>query len=325
MLVTPCLQVRSKTAVCYNKFERSGIRSLKQLHSDKQLKKRATYTGVLCPGAKKRLTTAIELIVQAATKDKPFQFISKKTGKAVQATFKLNFITLTIHSPGKMIRGKEGHSLCLEPLLLYLRRYYGLNLYVWKAELQKRGQLHYHITSDCYVPWDALRNKWNQLQVSAGYLDQYKVDTGHYDANSTDVHSVYKVKDMAKYLKKSIIRTYKKADGGLISEFQKDVQNTACIGGKVWDCSLNLKGPGFYTIDCGGSIYNEVMKPIILEAKKTGSIVYTDKCTIYGFTRPVSFLLNDFFREDYEDYLQKIVNYKRGIDFKPDITVFSSS
>jgi hypothetical protein len=328
MVVTPCLQVRSKSIIVYNLFERKAYRSISQLTSDKKLKERETYTGRLCPGAKKRLTKAVELITQAAIKDKNFTFTHAKTLKQVRAKFRLNFITLTIHSPARMIEGKEGHSKCLEPLLKWLRDHYDLTMYVWKAELQQRGQLHYHITSNCFVPWQELRDKWNDLQVNAGYLSQYQIDKGHKNANSTDVHSVYKIKDMAKYLQKCICKNVRKKDGSIVSEFNKDMQNAQTIGGKVWDCSLNLKTFGHYTIDCGGQLADQEIKNIELAAKKEKgcSIHYTDNCTIYGFEKPAWHYINEFFQQDYKEYLETISNYERKkVKFEPDITVFSTS
>lgn len=336
------LQFRSKSVVRYKQFERSSIRSLAQQHAAEKFKKEDTYTGILCQGAKKRLTKAIELIVQAATKEKTFDFVSKKTAQPIKGRFKLNFITLTIHSPKKMIQGKDGHKKCLEPLLLWLRRYYGLNMYVWKAELQKRGQLHYHITSDCFVPWKELRDKWNQLQANAGYLDDFYAKKGHYDANSTDVHSVYKVKDMAKYLKKSIFKTYKDIDDNIISEFRKTIQNTVSISGKVWDCSLNLKSAKYY--ECAEDECHEIFEQIDNECRVSGdNVFFTDTCTIYTFKTSPAMLLNERMQADYLEAMQNILRFERKpikttkkiplsadipiskVNFIPQLNLFSSS
>lgn len=309
MLFQEVLQFRSKSVVRYKQFERQLFRTDAQKNAADVFKEQETYTGILCPGAKKRLTKAIELLVQAATKEKTFEFEHKKTKNVVSARFKLNFITLTIHSPKKMIDGKDGHKKCLEPLLLWLRRNYGMNLYVWKAELQERGQLHYHMTSNCFVPWKELRNKWNELQANAGYLNEYYEQNGHYDANSTDVHSVYKVKDMAKYLKKSIFKSYKQKSGNIISEFKKSVQNTTSIGGKVWDCSLNLKSMRYF--ECAEDECSEIFTQIDTEARKNGDVVFTDNCTIYTFKTNPKYLLNDRLQAEYLETMEKILSFER--------------
>lgn len=343
---TSCIQLRSKSIIVYNKFDRrNSFRTGNQLLSDQLLKQRAdkngeeykTYSGKLCPGAKKRLTKAVEIITQAAFKDKQFIYTPKGALKAVEAKFKLNFITLTIHSPEKMIEGKEGHKLCLEPLLKWLRDNYDLTMYVWKAELQERGQLHYHLTTNCYIPWHDLWQKWGELNERAGYLNdwfseqpRYKVnDKGELETNypvaGTDIHSVYKVQDMAKYLQKCICKTTKRKDGSIISEFKKEVQNAATIGGKVWDCSINLKSAKHYTIDCGGSIAQSLLTDIQLEGKKRGnSMFYSHNCTIYKLDKPAYQVLDKFWQDDYFDSLNKMINYERTGKIA-DPTVFSSS
>jgi hypothetical protein len=352
MTVTPIIQLRSKSVIIYNKFDNGGVRSLKQVHAAKQLKERETYTGQLCPGAKKRLIKAIELLTQAAFKYKEFTFTHKKTKKECKAKFKLNFITLTIHNPAKMIAGKEGHKLCLEPLLKWLRDHYGLNVYVWKAELQQRGQLHYHITSDCFIPWFELWKKWGELNERAGYLDQwfneqpgYKVDERgmllrNYPVAGTDVHSVYTVKDMARYLQKCVCKTVKRKDGSVINEFKKEMQNVESIGGKVWDCSLNLKREKYFTIDFNGgrSVESYVLEDelsyqgylrVINAAKKAaeakGGAFYSENCIVYSLPRNAIDYFDCFIRADYYQAMNNILNYKRCGKIELDIGVFSTS
>ena len=352
MNITPCIQVRSTSIVVYNKYERSfRLRTDAQLKADENLTEQETYTGRLCPGAKKRLIKAIELITQAAFKTKEFLYTSKKTLKEVRGTFKLNFITLTIHNPGKMIEGQEGHALCLEPLLKWLRDHYGLKMYIWKAELQSNRedvkQLHYHITSDCFVPWYDLWLKWGQLNEAAGYLNDWfsrqprvKIDQNgneviNYPVAGTDVHSVYKIRDMAKYMRKCVCKNVRRKDGSIISEFKKEIQNAASVGGKVWDCSLNLKREKYFTIECK-DLYNNsfgrnerymwIMNTIDTEAKNEGNKkVVTDNCTIYEFQKPAINVIPDFFVDEYLRAMERILNYKRVVNFEPDPDYFSSS
>ncbi len=334
-----CIQIRSRSFVVYNKFERSfSLRTENQLSSDQKLKERVTaegetyktYSGMLCPGAKKRITKSIEHITEAAFDQKSYQYTPKGTKKSVTAKFKLNFITLTIHSPQKMIDGKEGHKLCLEPMLKWLRDHYGLTMYVWKAELQERGQLHYHLTTNCFVHWRELWLKWGELNEKAGYLHEwfmqqpgYKVDdrgmlVRNYPVAGTDVHSCYKVSDMARYLQKCICKTTKRKDGSIISEFAKGMQNAASIGGKVWDCSRNLKSAKYYTIDCGGAVAEDLLQTIDLQAKKEAkSVFFSDHCSVYTFSRPAHQLIGKFWQDDYFESLRRMIRYQRDTEKEP--------
>jgi hypothetical protein len=341
MLFTPVIQVRSRSIVAYNQFYPSG-RSILQQASAEKLQKEDTYTGRLCPGAKKRLTKAIELIVQACTEVKSFHFTHPDDGKSVKGKYTLTFVTFTIHNPYKRVIGRDAHKQCLEPMLLWMRRKYGMCTYLWKAELQSNRkdvqQLHYHLTSDVAIPHWELRDKWNELQMKAGYLDDYYKQKGHYNANSTDVHSVYKVADMGGYLKKSIIK-----------EFSKGIQNQDTIGGKVWDCSLNLKAEKYFNLidaDVDTSKYRHsdpAFNNLMAHVEANCSDIYlTDNCTVYTFSQPTWRLLEGQVKQDYLDHMKRVLAYERvtvkkqemdvlpeklrpKINIKPKLSLFSTS
>jgi hypothetical protein len=72
----------------------------------------------------------------------------------------------------------------------------GLTNYVWRAEVQKRGDLHFHIISDCYIHYTTVKHSWNRLLRRHGLLN------GHEEPNSTDIHAVLdsKVKNLSAYV-----------------------------------------------------------------------------------------------------------------------------
>ena len=324
--VTNYFQFRSKSIVQYLHFERSEnySRSFRQVESANNLKtfvdgtneeQKKTYSGELCPGAKKRLTKAIENIVMLA-QPKEHNFISKRSGQERTIKFDLNFITLTVHSPDRMIKGKEGHNVLLEPFLLWMKRHHNLNLYVWKAELQKRGQLHYHITSDTFIDRHELWLKWGELNDKAGYLtewwkkhkrtkiNQYGEILPNYPVAGTDVHSVYKIRNTAQYLKKCIFKEY-----DIRGEMAKDNPDKISIEGKVWDCSLTLKAATYYKTDGGTGTENYIKQA---EARGEARKSYADEhCTIYEFLRPAKLVMSQYDRLLYNEHITRIKNYVR--------------
>lgn len=224
----PVLQVRSKIIVQYYQYQQlGGYNSRLKIFQQQNMKEQRTqaYSGKLTQGAAKRLRKAIELLCMSI---KPITILNPVTKRYHK--HRLSFITLTI-SQHKNITAQEAYSKCLAPLLRYLREKHKMNTYVWKAEVQKRGQIHYHITTPTFLHWQQLRDTWNNLQRKAGYLNDYHSKKGHYNANSTDIHEVRHVTDLASYLMK---------------EFAKSIQNPN-TDGKVWDCSLNLKKHKYYT------------------------------------------------------------------------------
>lgn len=218
----PVMQFRGKKVLVYYETQYTCSKSLQIFRSENmKLQQQAAYSGKLTAGAKKRLTKAISLLVQGTRKRWILNPVNHR-----QQLHQLTFVTLTISDPTINITGKDAHKKLLSPFLDWMRKTKKVNTYVWKAELQKNGQLHYHITTPDFIHWRELRDKWNELQKRHGFLDAYFKKQGHYDANSTDVHKVYKIKDVEAYL---------------IKEIAKGIQNAQGIGGKVWDCSENLK------------------------------------------------------------------------------------
>lgn len=342
-MVIPYLQFRSKSIVQYNLQDRSHqsassiFRTEAQKQAAEKLKEVKTYSGMVSTCSRKRLTKAIEFLLTAA----PEKRILMDNGEYLK--FRINFITLTISSTSKMIKGKEAHKLLLEPFLLWLKRKHGLKMYLWKAELQERGQLHYHLITDCYVPWRWLRDKWNALQKENGYLEDYyhgyDGESGQmrysYDANSTDVHSIYKEKDLVGYVKKEIFKYIKRIG----SELGKEDQNKETIGGKVWDCSLNIKQARYYATEVDSIVDYRLNQAIV---KRAINVIKTDNCYIYEFDRnPAYFVLGKSGLREYSELLDNVRNYERKrpekrikqeliinksiINFKPQLTLFSLS
>jgi len=87
--------------------------------------------------------------------------------------FRANFITLTL--PSKQLHSdKEIKEKCLNQFLVELRKNYGLNNYLWKAELQGNANVHFHLITDKYMDFQALRRRWNRCINKLGYVDQYR-------------------------------------------------------------------------------------------------------------------------------------------------------
>jgi hypothetical protein len=226
----PVMQLRGKSVVTYVRAESDGRKGLQIFRSiNMQAQQKRAYSGRLTPGAKKRLTKAINLMVQGTR----LRWISNPVNQRSQL-HRLSFITLTVNNHGALLDGKTAYKLLLAGFLSWLRKTKGVTTYIWKAEIQKNGQIHYHITLPDFLHYKEIRDKWNDLQRKAGLLEQYHADHGHYNPNSTDIHSVRKMQDIASYL---------------VKEIAKSCQNETSIGGKVWDCSANLSAAKYFSVE----------------------------------------------------------------------------
>ena len=225
----PIVQLRHKSALIYYQYQtfkapdKNGLRMLNM-----QIQRQKQYNGTMSQGAKKRLTKAITLLCQTAKKRWIYNEVSKR-----MVYHQLSFITLTVSDPEQKLSGKDAYKKLLSHFIAWLRRTKKVNTYIWKAELQKNGQIHYHITTPAFIPYHEIRDKWNNLQKKAGLLDKYHEDKGHYNANSTDIHSVKNINDLSGYLIKYIA---------------KQTQNEQALGGKVWDCSDNLSKAKYHSL-----------------------------------------------------------------------------
>lgn len=178
--------------------------------------------------ARKRLAKCLSLMCQAAK----WQTVWNPVTNA-PFNFKFSFCTLTIPQTEK-VEAKWAYKYLLKPFLQKMKRQHGLKTYVWKAELQERGQLHYHITSTCFIPYYHIQDAWNELMGKHGLLDEFRSKFNHTQPHSTEIKSVRHIKNFEAYMLKYMC---------------KDVGNEDCVHGKVWGASDNLRLGKYFVRD----------------------------------------------------------------------------
>jgi len=177
-----------------------------------------SHNGIISYKANKRIKLAIQWLLCITDKK---AFIRPRNGKLYK--FKVNFITLTLS-------GEQRHSdqviksQLLNHFLQVAKYKWGVKNYVWRAETQQRGAIHFHILTDKYIAWSDLRTTWNRIQGKLGYVQQYFEKFGKSNPNSTDIHSIRKVKNLAAY----------------ISKYCTKASQYRSIDGKQWGLSLGL-------------------------------------------------------------------------------------
>jgi hypothetical protein len=121
----------------------------------------------------------------------------------------------------------------LNHFLTVLRRKYNVHAYVWRAETQENGNIHFHITLNKFIFLVELRELWNSILAKTDMISIYQkkfsdmslekylqyraprnhkakqkaIAAWHYgnssswlQPNTTDVHAVWRIKNMAAYL-----------------------------------------------------------------------------------------------------------------------------
>lgn len=98
-------------------------------------------------------------------------------------------ITLTL--PVQQVHSdREIYRECLMPWIQMMRRDYAIEQYVWRAEAQENGNLHYHVIVDRYIPKRAITLSWNQMIDNLDYRSRYFAETGSIEPPSTEVHAL---------------------------------------------------------------------------------------------------------------------------------------
>jgi hypothetical protein len=119
--------------------------------------------------------------------------------------FKINMITLTL--PSHQIHSDSLiKSTCLASFLDTLIKVKGLSNYLWRAEAQVNGNIHFHLITDTYIHHQYIREQWNKAVNKLGYVDRFAVVHGHSNPNSTDVHSIKHVNRLVSYVSKYICK-----------------------------------------------------------------------------------------------------------------------
>jgi len=214
-MYVPVMQVRNSEVIVYREW--MGARRART-GMPKQFQAGNAYSGAMTDGAQKRLKRCVSLLVQKSKNRMIYNPVTEGKHR-----FRLGFVTLTVAEQGEDT-AKEVYKKCMAPWLRWARRV-GVKDYIWKAELQQRGALHYHLATNEFIHWKDVRDVWNKYQRKAGYLTKFAKEHGHYHANSTDVHAMRKIKNIERYLTKYM---------------QKGVGDSR-IQGKTWDASTNLK------------------------------------------------------------------------------------
>jgi len=152
--------------------------------------------------------------------------------------YKLNLITLTL--PFEQFHSdQEIKNKLLNQFLVEAKKRWFMHNYIWRAEKQKNGNIHFHIVSDVFVPWQECRQVWNRIcdkldlvkmytarmkerfelgfNVTPEELEKYSIHvlksryksgkkTGWSDPNSVDVHSLYNINNVGAYLTKYLTK-----------------------------------------------------------------------------------------------------------------------
>lgn len=225
-------------------------------------------------------------------------YVRKGNKFNAKAYKKVSMLTLTLSS-------KQKHSdwyikkNMLNQFLIEIRQYNKNLIYVWRAEKQQNGNIHFHILLNIYLPVIKLLSIWNRIQKKEGYLkDYYKkhcnlnftqylklypctrfVDifrrrrafvagqqSGWLNPNSIDIVSLKSVKKsyayISKYISKSeLVKLNCLLDNGTIDDNEYNLlKERMKISGRIWYASEQIQKCKCPNVQIYNSLFYEFEK-----------------------------------------------------------------
>lgn len=207
------------------------------------------HKGLISSSTRRRVTSYINWIIAQAKHKAVYD-----RERDQWCRFKVGFITLTLPSR-QMHSDQEIKARCLNQWLVEMRKLNRSVKYLWRAERQGNGSIHFHVLVDVYYDHRMLRDDWNRIIGKLGYIDRYSdkmksMSKEEYVAqymqngkrsrakaeaawiqgrlcqwsrpNSTDVHAIKNVRNIAAY----------------ISKYCTKNDSNKAVMGRLWGCDV---------------------------------------------------------------------------------------
>lgn len=180
------------------------------------------------------------------------------------------FVMITLTLPGKQIESdEEVKRKYLNGWLQKLKREHGELHYLWVAETQKNGNIHFHVVVDRWVDFRWVAHSWNESLACGSYIDDFERKFGHRQPPSTKVTGQKKMKDPALY----------------ITKYVSKVEGRRAVNGHCWYCDDVLKELERVGLKCGGRVEDELLENFRASLK---NVYYGERSTAYYFTEPIA-------------------------------------
>lgn len=198
-----CENTKQPTPIQY---EKDGTITKGPRKSDKNLiqnqKDKNGYNGVISKRTKAKIQTLMQNWLSANLIAQKNGYRQPKGSQKIQASF----ITVTL--PKKQVHSdQEVRRQALQGFLQALKRKANVINYIYVSELQKNGNIHFHIVVDRYIGRYKVRNLWRKQMFLMGYLSEYTTEEKASQALCTDIQKMDNVKKVAKYIGKYIAKS----------------------------------------------------------------------------------------------------------------------
>jgi hypothetical protein len=272
LTVIPHCIIHPTKIVFYREFKNSRLKStvVKNEDSDADqsevnqsfLHSQRKNNGYLSDHAKRKLFKAIDYMIAISVPKRVYSKLQKRYIK-----FRVVFVTLTLPN-GQKHSDKEITNKLFNQFLIELSKYHGVKNYVWRAEKQENGNIHYHLLINEFIEWQELRKRWNRICNKLGYVDSYQAEMKEFfkdgfrlsanpndkrtieqqrkafiigqksdwtSPNSTDIHDTRRVKNIRRYVGKYMAKQPEVNLDSLDS-----IENVHLVSGRLWSCDQKI-------------------------------------------------------------------------------------
>ena len=276
---------------------------------------KARTDGEMSPATRRRMMGLIDHFVAISPNNFSFWKEEKRWIK-----FKLNFITLTLpceqrHSDNVIKK------VCLQSFLDKIRKIHGVNHYLWKAELQENGNIHFHITTNRFIPYSDIRDLWNLALAKLEYYQRSPTGSTTAAQTGTQIRSVKNIKNFGAYLAGYFAKSPNQTKKGkpICSPKEKDENQTySCIWevnedgliqripieGRVYGASESLTKLKTFRVQEGDRGYHDLCQ-----------LVQNPKVSKFQMDQAVIFhiKLNQIVKQFPAHFADQIVNHYRSL------------
>lgn len=200
---------------------RESVRSAKRKNvSENSLSNltRQKFNGVLSKKSRQRIVNLCDSwlgSIELLNNQKENEGLGKKRN--------MNMLTLTL--PSQQIHDdREIKRKLLMPFLSKLTKENESFNYLWKAETQGNGNIHFHMLLDIYIDKDYVKALWNHVINYLGYIDRFEEKHGHRKPETTRIESVLNKDSGIRYVAKYIMKD----------------ESSRKVDGRIWGCSTAL-------------------------------------------------------------------------------------
>jgi hypothetical protein len=256
------------------------------------LKSARKNNGYMSTHAIRKMNRAIDYLLITSDKRRIFSKLQNK-----YINYHIIFATLTLPSI-QVHTDQEITNKLLNQFFIELQKYHNVKKYIWRAEKQENGDIHYHILISEFIEYQLLRKRWNRICNKLGYVDSYQKKMKKFfefgfrmsdnkndkrteeqqrkayiigqksdwtSPNSTDIHDVRNIKDIKKYVTK-----YMQKNPDLPINAKEEEIEKMTVRGRLWSCSQNLSNITGCDLEESWDISDELE-----------TVVQNSKCKVY--------------------------------------------